>query len=181
MAFSLFDTIKFTPQWELTGGMRYDHLDSSYYRSGPADAFQLLPGPMTWPVGAWRWSTSRCPYGSIYVGYGTSFNPSIQGVSDGASNDALAANTVNLPPEEDDSYEIGTKWDVLDEKLSLDRRALSAPDKTNARIIDPTQPGTVYTLSGKQRVQGVEFDAAGKHHPRLEDFRRLCLYDEPKS
>jgi catecholate siderophore receptor len=159
IAASLFDTIKFTPQWELTGGMRYDHLDSSYRDPGPLtpSTFSRVDDEISWRVAL---VYKPVPFGSFYAGYGTSFNPSIQGVSDGASNDALAANTENLPPEEDVSYEIGTKWDVLDEKLSL-TAALFRTDKTNARVVDPTQPGTVYDLAGKQRVQGVEFDAAG--------------------
>ena len=49
---------------------------------------------------------------------------------------------------------------MLHEKLSLNA-ALFRTNKTNARIVDPSQPGTVYALSGEQRVQGVEFDAAG--------------------
>lgn len=159
VAFSLFDTIKFTPQWELTGGMRYDHLRSTYNDPGP-----LTPSSFarTDDLASWRLALvyKPLPFASIYAGYGTSYNPSIQGVSDGASNDALAANTANLSPEEDISYEIGTKWDLLDEKLSL-TAALFRTEKTNARETDPTVPGTVYVLSGLQRVAGVEFDAAG--------------------
>jgi catecholate siderophore receptor len=159
VAFSLFDTIKFTPQWELTGGMRYDHLRSSYNDPGP-----LTPSSFarTDDLASWRLALvyKPLPFASIYAGYGTSYNPSIQGVSDGASNDALAANTANLPPEEDISYETGTKWDLLDEKLSL-TAALFRTEKTNTRETDPTEPGTAYVLSGLQRVDGVEFDAAG--------------------
>jgi len=159
VAYSLFDTIKFTPQWILTGGVRYDHLESSYRDPGP-----LTPSHFsrTDDLASYRVALvyKPLPFGSVYAGYGTSFNPSIQGVSDGASNDALAANTANLAPEEDISYEIGSKWDLLDEKLSLNA-ALFRTEKTNARVVDPTDPGTVYTLSGVQRVDGVEFDAAG--------------------
>ncbi|MCE0524216.1 MAG: TonB-dependent siderophore receptor [Methylacidiphilales bacterium] len=159
IAVSAFDTIKFTPQWELTGGVRYDHLYTSYDDPGP-----LTPSYFSQVNNLFSWRAALVykpvPYGSFYAGYGTSFNPSIQGTSDGASNDALAANTANLPPEEDISYEIGTKWDLLDEKLSL-TAALFRTDKTNARVVDPTEPGTVYELAGKQRVQGVEFDVAG--------------------
>jgi catecholate siderophore receptor len=159
VAYSLFDTIKFTPQWELTGGARYDHLHSSYTDPGP-----LTPSRFARTDDLFSWRAALVykplPYASVYAGYGTSFNPSIQGVSDGASNDALAANTANLPPEQDISYEIGTKWDLLEQKLSL-TLALFRTDKTNARVVDPTAPGTVYDLAGKQRVQGVEFDAAG--------------------
>jgi catecholate siderophore receptor len=156
VAFSLFDTIKFLPQVELTGGMRYDHLDSSY--TDPGHTYLDRVDDMA----SWRVALvyKPVPFGSFYAGYGTSFNPSIQGISDGASNDALTPNTASLAPEEDDSYEVGTKWDVLDQKLSLNL-ALFRTEKTNAKIVDPTQPGTVYTLGGEQQVEGVEFDAAG--------------------
>jgi len=158
-AFSAFDTIKFTPQWELTGGMRFDHLDSSYTDPGPLTPSHFARAD---DLVSWRAALvyKPVPFGSIYAGYGTSFNPSVQGVSDGASNDALAAPTANLPPEKDDAYEFGSKWDLLEQKLSL-TAALFRTEKTNARIVDPATPGTVYDLSGKQRVQGVEFDAAG--------------------
>jgi catecholate siderophore receptor len=168
LAYSLFDTIKFTPQWELTGGARYDHLNSSSIDPGP-----LTPSTFARTDDLFSWRAALVykpvPFGSFYAGYGTSFNPSIQGISDGASNDALAGNTANLPPEEDISYEMGTKWDVLDEKLSLNL-ALFRTDKTNARVVDPTLPTTVYNLAGKQRVQGVEFDVAGSITPEWKVF-----------
>ena len=112
-AFSLFDTIKFTPQWELTGGARYDHLATSFNDPGPLTPshFARVDDLVSWRAAL---VYKPVPFGSFYAGYGTSFNPSIQGISDGASNDGLAANSVNLPPEEDISYEIGTKWDLLD-------------------------------------------------------------------
>jgi catecholate siderophore receptor len=168
IAFSLFDTIKFTPQWQLTGGVRYDHLDSIYHDPGPLTPanFSRIDDLASWRVAL---VYKPVPFGSIYAGYGTSFNPSIQGVSDGASNDALAANTANLPPEEDISYELGSKWDLLQDKLSL-TAALFRTEKTNAREVDPTEPGTVYLLSGVQRVDGVEFDVAGNLTPDWQVF-----------
>jgi catecholate siderophore receptor len=158
VAWSLFDTIKFTPQWELTGGVRYDHLNSSYIDRGP-----LTPSHFARTDDEASWRTALVykpvPFGSFYAGYGTSYNPTIQGVAEGAGNEALTPGTVNLPPEEDLAYEIGTKWDLLDQKLSL-TGALFRTDKTNARLSDPTN-NTVYALNGKERVQGVEVDAAG--------------------
>jgi catecholate siderophore receptor len=158
IAWSMFDTIKFTPQWELTGGVRYDHLNSSYIDRGP-----LTPSKFarTDDEASWRAALvyKPVPFGSFYCGYGTSYNPTIQGVAEGAGNEALTADSVNLPPEEDLAYELGTKWDLLDQKLSL-TAALFRTDKTNARLSDPTN-NTVYALDGKERVQGVEVDAAG--------------------
>ncbi len=159
VAWSLFDTLKFTPQWELTGGVRYDHLNESYLDRGPKtpSAFARTDDEASWRLAL---VYKPLPYASFYAGYGTSYNPSIQGVADGAGNYALTTTTANLPPEEDISYEIGTKWDVLDQKLSL-TGALFRTDKTNGRFVDPSSAGSVYTLGGKQRVQGIEVDVAG--------------------
>lgn len=158
LAASLFDTIKFTPQWELTGGMRYDHLATTSVNPAIASArYAQMENLASWRLAL---VYKPLPNGSIYAGYGTSYNPSIQGISDGASNDGFTANTANLPPEEDISYEIGTKWDLLDSKLSV-TGALFRTDKTNTRETDPTAPTTVYILSGVQRVQGAEVDVAG--------------------
>ena len=44
------------------------------------------------------------PNGSVYVGFGTSFNPSAEGL-------ALSAATVTLEPEKTRTVEVGTKWD----------------------------------------------------------------------
>ncbi len=165
-AFSLFDDIKFTPQWILSGGMRYDHLEESD-RTGantingvttPATAFSRRDD-----LASWRVSLAYKPAenGTVYFGYGTSYNPSIEGTaSDAASPDALTASTANLQPEKDETYELGTKWNVLNEKLSL-TGAIFRTDKTNSRIADPTT-STTTILAGQQRVEGVEVDVEGE-------------------
>jgi catecholate siderophore receptor len=159
IAASLFDTLKFTPQWELTGGMRFDHLNTSTVQLGSAKPAQYAESNN---LASWRVALvyKPLPNGSIYAGYGTSYNPSIQGIADGAGNDGFVSNTSKLAPEEDTAYELGTKWDLLDEKLSV-TGALFRTNKTNTRVTDPTMPGTVYILSGLERVQGAELDVAG--------------------
>jgi catecholate siderophore receptor len=97
--------------------------------------------------------------GSIYLGYGTSFNPAAEGLT--LSEGATAAANINLDPEESRTVELGTKWDVLDERLSL-TAALFRTEKTNARTEDPTNPGDVLVLDGEQVVQGFEFGFSGQ-------------------
>jgi len=166
-AFSLFDTIKFTPQWLLSGGMRYDHLEESsrsYGSSNTTPTTAASAFSRTDDLASWRVALTYKPvsYGSIYFGYGTSYNPQIEGGSNTASPDSLAANTVNLGPEENETFELGTKWDLLNEKLSL-TGALFRTNKTNARITDPSAPPgtTVFALAGEQRVEGVEVGVEG--------------------
>jgi catecholate siderophore receptor len=98
--------------------------------------------------------------GSVYLGYGTSFNPSVDAAATGAalSTTATAANNANLAPEETHNYEAGTKWDVLGNRLSL-TGALFRTEKINARTRNGASDP--FVLAGKQRVDGVELGASG--------------------
>jgi catecholate siderophore receptor len=102
------------------------------------------------------------PYGSVYAGLGTSFNPSAEGLS-------LAANNVNLDPEETRSFEVGTKWDLSRQRLSL-TAALFRTQKRNARTpgVNPGDPPQV--LQGEQTVDGVELGATGSIGSRVSVF-----------
>jgi catecholate siderophore receptor len=154
----LFDTLKFwEDRFELSGGVRWDYYD--------ADLEQRAVGGVTSEFGridkVWSWRVALAykpvKYGTIYFGYGTSFNPSAEGA---VSLAPLTSATAVLEPEENRSYEIGTKWDLLNERLSL-TAALFRTDKTNARTpgLTPNDPPMV--LDGEQRVQGFEIGVAG--------------------
>ena len=92
--------------------------------------------------------------GHIYLGYGTSFNPSAEGLS-------LAAANVDLEPEKVRNIELGTKWDLFRQQLSA-TAALFRTAKTNSRTpgINPGDPPTV--LAGRQRVAGFEVGISGR-------------------
>jgi len=96
-------------------------------------------------------------YGTFYVGYGTSFNPSAEGA---VSQTLLTQATANLEPEKNRTWEVGTKWNLLKERLSVTAAAFRT-DKTNARTpgLTPADPPTV--LDGEQRVQGFEVGISG--------------------
>jgi catecholate siderophore receptor len=100
--------------------------------------------------------------GSIYFGYGTSLNPSAEGLS-------LTANTADLKPERTQSYEAGTKWDLYSNRLSMNA-AYFRTDKTNARTpgINPGDAPTV--LDGEQNVRGIEFGVFGSITDRWQGF-----------
>lgn len=158
VALSLFDTIKLNEQWMLSGGLRFDSMEVDY-RSRAATVGGV-PGALT-ELGrtdhlfSYRGAVTYKPVesGSIYLGYGTSFNPSAEGLTLG--NTATATNNVETDPEENQTIELGTKWDFLDDKLSL-TAAIFRTDKTNARTEDPTDATDIVVLEGKQRVQGFE-------------------------
>jgi len=145
IAFYAFDTINVGEHWEFNGGARYDHLEAD---SGPiANDDDLI---------SWRAAAIYKPveYGSVYFAYGTSFNPSI----DANTGLGLTAATASLEPEESETFELGTKWDLLDEKLGL-TAAIFHTEKTNARTPALAGGGTV--LAGNQTVDGIEFGVVG--------------------
>jgi catecholate siderophore receptor len=161
-----FDTMKIGRHWEINTGLRYDHMYATVSLPGNApgyanadDLFSYKAALIFKPV----------KQGSLYFGYGTSFNPTI----DGASNAGLSLSTsatnntsVGLNPEHTSSFELGTKWDVLEERLSL-TAALFRSEKTNARTTDASG---ITTVGGNQVVQGIEFSATGNITKKWQVF-----------
>ena len=160
VAFSLFDTAKLTDQWILSGGLRWESIQSDF--GGPST---VTPGTSfndstSNNLFSYRAAITYKPVedGSIYLGYGTSFNPSVEGFT--PSDSPTSATYFDSDPEENNTIELGTKWDLLDKKL-LVSGALFRTEKTNARTVDPTDPTDVIGLNGEQRVQGFEVGFTG--------------------
>lgn len=152
----LFDTLELTPRWQLNGGVRWDRFSVDYHNSNPA---AVAPAPtitnldrvdemLSWKTGVVFKPRAN---GTIYAGYGTSFNPSAEGL-------ALTTATALLDPEENRSFELGTKWEFFRSRLALNA-AVFRTDKTNARTTDPIT--SLVSLDGDQRVEGIELGASG--------------------
>jgi catecholate siderophore receptor len=97
--------------------------------------------------------------GSLYLDYGTSFNPSAETLSFIVSARAFGISNAFLAPERNQTVELGTKWDILNNNLSL-TGALFRLEKLNARVPDPNNPG-FNMLEGTQRVDGFTLQATG--------------------
>ncbi|MFJ3450869.1 TonB-dependent receptor [Pseudomonas sichuanensis] len=173
-ALYVFDTLELTPAWLLNMGLRYDHFDTQY-RSRNANGSTVVNAKkvaakgedtsefITGQLGlVWKPADN----GSIYVSYATSATPPGAMLGEGMEGNPppnstdRAGNllTSDMEPEETTNYEIGTKWDLLEERLSL-TAALFRTEKENARV----QVGTTsYENVGETRVQGIELSASGK-------------------
>lgn len=151
IAVYLFDTINITRFVELNGGLRFDHIEADVRGVGANRDQSRRDDMLSWKAGI---VVKPVEYGSIYFGYGTSFNPSI----DTNTGLGLSAAQVSLEPEENRNMELGTKWDFLDERLSFNA-ALFRSEKTNARTTDV---GGNTVLAGNQLVEGVEFGLSGQ-------------------
>lgn len=149
----LFDTLKLSDRWQVNGGVRWDRFSVDYMNRTAAPALVTTNLSRTDEMFSYKGGVvfKPKPNGTVYFGYGTSFNPSAEGLS-------LTTATALLEPEENRTYELGTKWEFFRSRLALNA-ALFRTDKTNARTTDPLT--SAVTLAGDQRVQGVELGASG--------------------
>ena len=156
-----FDTVDLTDQWSVMAGLRWDRFNpqskavSSDFTGNTVTNLSRTDNMVSWRASV---SYKPVPKGNIYFAAGTSFNPSAEGLTLAAAANSL--NSVNLAPEKNISYELGTKWE-LNRDLLLSA-ALFRTNKTNARTEDPANPNDFITLNGKQHVQGLELFASGK-------------------
>jgi catecholate siderophore receptor len=154
VAFYAFDTAKIGESWEVTGGLRWDRFDAktkSVAVGGATTGFDRTDYLLNWN-GALVYKPAK--NGSVYISASTSYNPSAEGLAA-----ALNATTANTDPQKNVTYEIGTKWDLLNEQLSL-TAALFRTTKTNVRDTDAA--GNTVILNGERRTQGLELGVSGQ-------------------
>ncbi|WP_208512142.1 catecholate siderophore receptor Fiu [Variovorax paradoxus] len=166
-----FDTIKFNEQWQLTGGLRYDHYSTNY----DATALTLARtgnNPQTATIAPTRLKLSDSLWSgkiglvykptensSVYAAYGTAAQPpggaNFQLAAGGTGNSAARTDFL---PQKAKTYELGTKWDVLNKHLAL-TAALYRTDVSNEVVQDSISQQ--YYQTGKKRVQGIELGVSG--------------------
>jgi catecholate siderophore receptor len=160
------DTVQFARKWQLIAGIRWDRFNAHYTQAvAPASAFNQLNEVPTWRTGL---VFKPVQAGSIYASAGTSFNPSAEMLS-------LSAANASLPPEKNRTIETGTKWDLLNERLSV-TAALFSTAKTNAREPDPNNP-LLNVLAGNQRVNGMQAGIRGHLTSRWEVLTSYAYLD----
>lgn len=159
-----FDTLSLGQHWDVDAGLRQESYQPEVTEIRAATSNDITPvaqsNMTSWKAGL---VYKPLPFASLYVAAGNSFNPSGQGLAYDGSN----ANAI-LPPEESRSYELGTKWDLFKQRLSLSLAAFRN-EKFNARTDDPSDP-SLQILDGNQRVDGVEVGASGSPFKALNVF-----------
>jgi catecholate siderophore receptor len=147
-ALYVFDTAKLGGKWELNGGLRWDRFDADGISTTGAPVSRV-DRMLSTRLGA---VFKPLPQGAVYASYGTSLNPSLEGLS------YNTANTV-IDPEKTYTLEAGSKWDFFGGRVLLSG-AVFRVEKLNARTPGlPNEPPQV--LEGKQRVQGIELSVEG--------------------
>ncbi len=188
-AFYAQDTITLNDQWELSAGIRADRFHTktdvvTRQAAVTAPAVQTIPvgtllasdAKLTdelfgWKLGGVYKPTSN---GSVYVSYATSELP--PGGANFALNTTNAANNINNPnldPQKGTNTEVGTKWNVLNNKLFLTAAVFRS---TNENEI-ATNPDGSSVAMGEKQVEGVELGAVGSLTDKWQISAGLAFMD----
>jgi catecholate siderophore receptor len=154
------DTMSVGPHVDLITGVRIDRFAATYHQVTLTSGAVLdlahtdvVPSPRVALV------YKPIPNTSLYVAYGTSFDPSAEALT-------LTTKTANLGPVKATDYEAGFKSTVLNGGVLL-TGAVFHTVVDNAQTNDPDNP-TITVLNGNQRVQGIELGATGHITEQLE-------------
>ncbi|WP_438480012.1 TonB-dependent receptor [Oleiharenicola lentus] len=163
-----FDTIKLTEKWQATGGARLERYKATYdvraVATGVVSPFEASDTLLTGKVGL---VFKPAPTGSVYASFGVAAQPpgtnnlsNDNGSRNNGTPGTTGQNSPNADPQESYNYEIGTKWDLFQRKLTTGL-AFFRSERTNIAVA--TDAGTgVPTIYGDQIVQGVEISASGR-------------------
>ena len=175
-----FDTLKINEQFQINGGIRFEKyktetlgIPASNAAVQTATLASKADDLLTWKVGALY---KPAPNGSVYVAYATSQKP--PGSDSFALNtgSTLNINSATLEPSEADSIELGTKWELFDNRMAL-TAALFSTETRNDSIENGTAALGDETQMGKKKVKGVELGAAGMITSAWQVNAGLALMD----
>lgn len=172
-ALYLQDTLSLNKQWELSAGLRADRFHTrtdavTRQAAVTAPAVQLIPigtllasgAELTDELLGWKLGAVYKPSqaGSVYLSYATSqLPPGGANFALNTSNDSGNINHPSMAPQEGTNLELGTKWNVLDDKMFL-TAALFRSTNTNEIA---TEADGVAKAVGERQVQGLELGAVG--------------------
>jgi len=172
-----FDSVELNDRWQVSGGLRWEHYDTRFESK---DAAGLTTAELHGADGLVSGKASLLyrinNAGNAYVAYGTSVTPP------GNANFTLSAqpnnqNNPNVDPQESTNFEVGTKWDFGDGRLSLNGAAFRTKNTNVIFTVDATAVPPIYNQDDGQLVKGVTLGAMGRLTDRWEVFANLGFLD----
>lgn len=162
----VFDTLHLGAKWLLTAGLRADMYRTEFF-SMPASTVTpqtatALSDSDTLFSGKVGLVYKPVEYGSVYAAIANAQLPP------GGSNFTLSStgtnlNSPNLDPQKSANLELGTKWDLLENRLVLTAAAFHTTNKNDQATVDPAT-GEIEQY-GEKRVKGVELGMSGMITP----------------
>jgi catecholate siderophore receptor len=181
-----FDTLKFSEQWLINGGLRWEkfHTETNgatftaQTATTAASLVQNAPLGLTDNLLSWKLGALFKPStdGSIYLTVSNSFQPP-GGASFSLSTSSTNQANPSAEPQEGSNIELGTKWDLFGGKLAATAAIYRSENKNE--LISDGQASPTFTPVGKRRVDGVELAVVGQVTPELNLSAGLA-YMDPK-
>ena len=166
LALSIMDTVDLTDKWTVFGGLRADRTDLSLSTYNAATGAQTADYGYkdTLLNGHLGVSYKINPMGMVYASYGTA-----QDINGGEPDTGTSAgygglvifngSAAGAKPETSQNIELGTKWNLLDDKLLATAAMFQTTKDDVMEGADYNTAGTFNT--GKNRVRGIEFGLVG--------------------
>lgn len=149
------DRLWLTDEFSILAGVRWDDYRSTYKVTDADGTSRFEADNSFWsPKGSLIWEPTEDQ--TYYFSYATS--STVPGQFAASAPTPIDGSKPNLEPEENESFELGAKINVLDERLGLSA-SIFRVNKDNASYTDPN--GFEVATGEKQRVQGFEFGASG--------------------
>lgn len=178
VSFYMFDTVKFSEQFLMTGGLRADRYETDYLslavcNNGTGRGAVPCDGAT---VGSIVTTTDTSAKDTLVNGkLGAVYKPSeaaslyanlaVSKQPPGGANFQLStaannANNPNMDPQKAETSELGVKWDLLAEKLSLNASVFRTKVTNEINSQDLDDQGNP-TQSGEKSVEGIELSVVG--------------------
>ncbi len=158
------DHITITPQWQVAAGLRYDRYKATWYtNTGSLQPYEQSKGVVSGNLGV---IFKPAENGSIYLAYSQASQPSAAAAasrSGGGGN----ANAGDYSPGKALTWELGTKWDLLDNRLSVTGAVFQV---VRSNPSDTDDLGNPIQRAGKERVRGLELGLAGNITPKWSAY-----------
>jgi len=153
------DLVTLNDQWQVLAGVRYDRQDKTDANNNAVlPKFGIIYHPQD--------------NASIYANYSESFEPLGSVLEDGPSGN----NGMELDPVKGKMYELGTKWEVMDNKLAINA-AIFDITRSNIVLTEDASDGDITTQGGEQHHQGAELSAIGKVSSNLSLITSVMYLD----
>ena len=153
------DTVEFIKNWKVLFGMRRDELRADY---SSTTSPKLSYGENSYRAGLSWQPQAESHY---YAAWSDSFSPTA---------DLYQLTVAPQPPERSKTFEIGSKWLLLEGDLAF-RTALYTSTKSWERNTDLESTSAI--LTKKRRANGLELEATGKLTQDLEVFAGVSFMD----
>ncbi|NBW07989.1 MAG: TonB-dependent receptor [Caulobacteraceae bacterium] len=187
-----FDSITLTDKFIINLGLRWDSYSASgvtkngtqvngVWTLNAPDA--ATPGLVIVPERTWEFTNYQIgavykptPATSLYASFATSSTPPT--ISAGDQNTAGGTGTGNLAttvldPEDTESFEVGAKANIFNNRLALSAAAFHLTRKNAAILVDVG----VYEQAGEVEVQGIELGISGSITPNWQVFGGYTYMD----